>query len=260
MTNNLRISLIQPNTIWHDTDANINLVDSLIATISDTDLIVLPEMWNTGFSMTPKPLATTMDGIVVQQMQIWAAQKSAIVGGSVIIEENERYCNRFLLVDSTGPIAIYDKKHLFTLAGEQEAYSAGNERITHAYGDWNISLNVCYDLRFPVWSRNTSGYDVLIYVANWPSPRHHAWRTLLQARAIENQCYVIGCNRVGTDPNGHAYLGGSAVIDYKGNHLIEMGKEEGMGSAEINKSDLLAFRSKLDFLSDRDEFSIVSPD
>ena len=194
MTNNLKVSLIQPNTIWHDTECNIDLVDSLIAGIKDTDFIVLPEMWNTGFSMTPKPLATTMDGIVVRQMQIWASQKSAIVGGSVIIEENGRYYNRFLLVDSTGPIATYDKRHLFTLAGEQEAYSAGNERNTYSYGDWNINLNVCYDLRFPVWSRNTIGYDLLIYVANWPSPRHHAWRTLLQARAIENQSYVLGCN------------------------------------------------------------------
>ena len=260
MRNNLKISLIQPNTIWHDTDANINLVDSLIATISDADLIVLPEMWNTGFSMTPKALATTMDGIVVQQMQIWASQKSVIVGGSVIIEANGRYYNRFLLVDSTGPIATYDKRHLFTLAGEREAYSAGNERITYAYDDWNINLNVCYDLRFPVWSRNTDRYDLLIYVANWPSPRHHAWRTLLQARAIENQCYIIGCNRVGTDPNGHTYLGGSAVIDYKGSHLLEMEDKQGVASIEINKSDLLAFRSRLDFLSDRDEFSIVIPD
>lgn len=259
MTPNLKISLIQPNTIWHNTIANIDLVDSLIANVKDNHLIILPEMWNTGFSMTPEPLATTMNGIVVAAMQNWATQKSAIIGGSVIIEENGHYYNRFILVDSTGPIATYDKKHLFSLAGEHKVYTGGHDHTIHHHEGWDINLNVCYDLRFPVWSRNGTGYDVLIYVANWPSPRHHAWRTLLQARAIENQCYVIGCNRVGTDPNGHSYLGGSTIIDFLGQHIIEMDQKEGVASTEVSRSDLLNFRSKFNFLSDRDEFTIVDP-
>lgn len=252
----LNITLIQPNIIWHDTKANIALVDKLMSEITTTDLIIMPEMWNTGFSMTPEPLATQMDGIVVRQMQIWATEKNATIGSSVIIEEKGQYYNRFLLVDKSGAIAYYDKKHLFTLAGEDEAYSAGRIRKEHDIKGWKTRLNVCYDLRFPVWSRNDSHYDLLIYVANWPVTRHHAWRTLLQARAIENQCYVIGCNRVGADGNGHNYSGGSAVIDYSGQHLVEMDDEEGVQSATIDKSLLLRFRSKLDFLADRDDFLI----
>ena len=254
MTNTLRISLIQPNTIWHDTSANIGLVDRLISKVDDSDLIILPEMWNTGFSMTPAPLATRMDGIAIRAMQKWAGQKSAIIGGSIIITEEGQYYNRFLLVDSEGPVASYDKKHLFTLAGEHNSYTSGDKHCSHVRDHWKLRLNVCYDLRFPVWSRNTDHYDVLIYVANWPSPRHHAWRTLLQARAIENQCYVVGCNRVGTDPNGHTYLGGSTVIDFLGKHIIEMDEKEGVERVEIDRSALLAFRSKYDFLSDRDDF------
>jgi len=257
MPSSLNITLIQPNTIWHDTSANIELIDNLMAQVSDTDLIIMPEMWNTGFSMTPGPLATKMDGIVVHSMQNWASQKSAIIGSSVIIEEEGQYYNRFLLVDKTGPIAIYDKKHLFTLAGEHKAYQSGNDIVTYNHENWDMRLNVCYDLRFPVWSRNTSRYHLLIYVANWPSPRHHAWRTLLQARAIENQCFVVGSNRVGTDPNGHSYLGGSAVIDYLGQHIVEMNDQEGVANASVDMDSLKSFRSKYDFLADRDEYQLL---
>jgi len=257
MKPSLNISLIQPNTIWHDTHANIALVDKLMSEITAADIIIMPEMWNTGFSMTPEPLATQMDGIVVRQMQSWATQKNATLGSSVIIKEFGQYYNRFLLVDSSGVIAYYDKKHLFTLAGEHKAYCAGRIRKEHDLVGWKTRLNVCYDLRFPVWSRNDSNYHLLIYVANWPSPRHHAWRTLLQARAIENQCYVVGSNRVGTDSNGHSYLGGSTVIDYLGQHVIEMDDQEGTQSVDIRHSDLLQFRSKLNFLADRDNFGIT---
>lgn len=253
----LKVTLIQPDIIWQDTQANIALIDSLMAGLHSTDLIILPEMWNTGFSMTPEVLATTMEGIVVKQMQKWASHKSAIVGGSVIIEENGKYYNRFLLISNTGPIASYDKKHLFTLAGEQKVYTGGDRRVTCSDSGWEINLNVCYDLRFPVWSRNTTGFDLLIYVANWPAARHHAWRTLLQARAIENQCYVIGSNRVGSDANENHYLGGSAVINYLGEHLLEMDDQEGVGSIHIDKESLLSFRSKMNFLGDKDAFSIL---
>lgn len=256
MDNSLRISLIQPNTLWHDSTSNIALLDRLMAKIGTSDLIILPEMWNTGFTMTPKPLATTINGEAVLAMQKWAKQQSAIVGGSMIIEENGSYYNRFLLVDLNGPVSRYDKKHLFTLAGETKAYVAGKTITTYDYNNWKLRLNICYDLRFPIWSRNTDDYDILIYVANWPSPRHHAWRTLLQARAIENQCYVIGCNRVGQDPNGHTYLGGSTIIDFRGKHIIEMDENEGTASAQIDKIALKTFRSKYDFLSDRSTFTI----
>lgn len=258
MTNPLHITLIQPNIVWHDTSANIELVDRLISAITASDLIILPEMWNTGFSMTPAPLATRMDGIAITAMQKWATQKSAIIGGSIIITEDGQYYNRFLLVDSEGPVASYDKKHLFTLAGEHKTYTAGQNVVNYIHNNWKLRLNVCYDLRFPVWSRNTDQYEILIYVANWPSPRHHAWRTLLQARAIENQCYVVGCNRVGTDPNGHSYLGGSTVIDFLGKHIIEMNDQEGVQSAYIDQNALTAFRSKFDFLADRNEFQFFS--
>ena len=256
MTNLLDVSLIQPNTIWHNTLSNIALVDKLITKVRNTDLILLPEMWNTGFSMTPEPLAMKMDGLAVEAMQKWAIQKSAIVGSSVIIEDNGQYYNRFILVDTNGPVACYDKKHLFTLAGEHEAYKAGREIVNYKHNKWDFRLNVCYDLRFPVWSRNDVGYHVLLYVANWPSQRHHAWRTLLQARAIENQCYVIACNRTGTDPNGHNYLGGSCVIDYLGQYIVEMDNQEGTIEATIDMDALLIFRSKFNFLADRDSFTL----
>lgn len=229
----------------------------MIHQVKDTDLIILPEMWNTGFSMTPKSLATTMDGVVVQKMQFWAKEKSASVGGSVIIKENGKYYNRFIMVDNTGHITQYDKKHLFTLTGEHESYKSGSSQTTINLNGWKLRLNICYDLRFPVWSRNTNQYDALIYVANWPSPRHQAWRALLQARAIENQCYVVGSNRVGTDPNGHSYLGGSTIIDYQGNHIVEMDSTECIAMVDINKDPLAQFRSKLDFLSDQDNFILT---
>lgn len=260
MTQKLKISLIQPNIIWHDTAANIKLVGQLVSEISNSDLIILPEMWNTGFSMTPAHLATAMDSEAIAAMQNWASLKSAILGGSIIIEEEDQYFNRFVLVDAKGLIASYDKKHLFTLAGEHKAYAAGDRIVTYIHKNWNLRLNICYDLRFPVWSRNTDEYDILIYVANWPSPRHHAWRTLLQARAIENQCYVIGSNRVGNDPNGHTYLGGSTVIDFQGKHILEMDENEGVKSVEIGKKSLSTFRSKFNFLSDRDEFHLKTQD
>lgn len=257
MFNSLSISLIQPNTVWHDTKANIDLIDRLMEEIHDSHMIILPEMWNTGFSMSPEGVATTMDGDVVRQMQSWAKRKSAIVGGSVIIKEKDKYYNRFLLVSADGPVASYDKKHLFTLAGEHKSYTAGKSPVTQNFYSWDIHLNICYDLRFPVWSRRDLPYDLLIYTANWPAQRHHAWRTLLQARAIENQCYVIGTNRVGIDINDHKYLGGSAVINYNGHHILEMNDQEGVGNAQISKSELLSYRSKLNFLSDRDHFILT---
>lgn len=254
---NLHITLIQLDITWQDVQANIDQVSASLANASDTDIIVLPEMWTTGFSMEPKHIATMMDGEEVKQMQTWATTYSAIIIGSIIIKDSDQYKNRMLVVGKEGIITYYDKRHLFTLAGEHEVYTPGEDRVIFSYKGWKICLNVCYDLRFPVWSRNDSQYDALLYVANWPSSRHQAWRILLQARAIENQCYVIGCNRIGKDDNGLEYHGGSTIIDYTGNHIIELDKDQTIGDTDIDKISLKKFRKKLNFLSDRDDFMIL---
>jgi len=256
---NLNVTCIQANLVWENAVQNRINFEAKINVISEkTDLIVLPEMFTTGFSMYPKSLAETMYDDSVAWMKKIAYDKQAAVCGSLIIEEDNQYYNRFLFITPNGEIHQYNKRHLFTLAREQHQYTAGNELMIIEYKGWKICPQVCYDLRFPVWSRNTHSYDLLLYVANWPKQRIEAWDTLLKARAIENMCYTIGVNRVGIDPNGNEYSGSSKIIDYLGKELsnIDLNKESS-ATISLNKDEQTTTRKKFGFLNDRDEFTLT---
>lgn len=253
----MKISLIQTSLIWENAQANRDNFERLIDSIQEaTDIILLPEMFSTGFTMLPETLAESMDGETVQWMKTMAAAKDCAVAGSVVIKENGNYYNRFLFVLPDGEIKVYNKRHLFSLAGEHKAYTNGVDRLIVEYRGWKICPLVCYDLRFPVFSRNTEAYDLLLYAANWPAPRILAWDTLLRARAIENMCYVAGVNRIGQDNNGHSYLGHSQVLDCLGGNVVEPSENEGVFTVTLDKESMLETRKKLDFLSDRDSFSL----
>lgn len=253
----MKIALVQADLVWENAPQNLLNFEDKIATISsDTDLIVLCEMFTTGFSMTPAPLAETMDGKTVKWMQKLAKERNCAVAGSVIIEENGRYYNRLLFVYPDENVLFYDKKHLFTLAGEHHQYTAGNKNVIVDYKGFKINLLTCYDLRFPVWARNTSNYDVLIYVANWPKPRIAAWDALLKARAIENMSFTIGVNRIGADANNHEYVGHTQALDFFGQYLLEPQQSEGVFYFEIQKELQNETRQKFGFLNDADAFEL----
>ena len=228
-----------------------------------THIVVLPEMFSTGFSMQPETLAEKMDGPTVQWMKGIAASNKIILTGSVIIEDEEQYYNRLLWVLPNGEIGYYDKRHLFAYGDEDKHYSAGSNRFIASVNGWKINLMVCYDLRFPVWARQqfhqADGYeyDVLVYVANWPERRKHAWKTLLQARAIENQCYVVGVNRVGTDGAGLTYSGDSMVADSLGSVLYQKENAEDIFTISLDKKHLTEVREKLPFWKEADAFILV---
>jgi omega-amidase len=223
-----------------------------------TDLIVLPEMFTTGFSMEAATQAETMAGPTVAWLREQAAAHDAVVTGSVIIKENGHYYNRLFWVRPDGELSYYDKRHLFTLAGEQHTYTPGLARLVEEWRGWHICPLVCYDLRFPVWSRNQPGapYDLILYVANWPAVRRTAWMTLLRARAIENVACALGVNRVGTDGLGHEYSGDSALLDAKGNYLVEAHSQTGIFTHTLSRADLDDFRSKFAVLNDGDAFEL----
>ena len=254
-----RIAITQMDTIWEQPEQNHKLIDQLWSGITpgETDLILLPETFNTGFTNAAAAVAETMDGPTVSWMKTKAANFQSVIAGSVITADDDTFYNRFVFVFPDGRVSTYDKRHLFTLAKEHEHYTAGKERKVIDIKGWKVFPQVCYDLRFPVWSRNDLGYDLAIYVANWPQPRKEAWRSLLVARAIENQCYVFGVNRVGADQNKLEYPGNSACIDYTGKRLLEMQNAPGLKIISINKQPMTIFRSKLAFLEDRDQFSIT---
>ena len=249
--------MLQSSLVWENPKLNQQRLQEKIIESADADLIVLPEMFTTGFTMNPKNIAETMQGETVLWMKHLAKSKSTALTGSLVIEENGKYYNRLLFVFPSGDIKHYDKRHLFTLAGEDKIFTPGNEKLIVDYKGWKICLLVCYDLRFPVFSRNTEDYDVLIYVANWPESRIFAWDSLLKARAIENMSYVIGVNRVGEDANENRYNGHSQVIDCLGNYIIAPSEEENVFSAELDKKALLETRQKFGFLNDRDSFTVV---
>ncbi len=241
------------------------MLEEKISSISQpTHIIVLPEMFSTGFSMKPETLAENMDGPTVKWMKKTAAAKKIILTGSIIIEENDQFYNRLMWVLPNGEIGYYDKRHLFAFGKEDEHYCEGNKRFIASANGWKINLMVCYDLRFPVWARqqyhinNGFEYDVLIYVANWPQRRNHAWKTLLQARAIENQCYVIGVNRVGVDGNDLNYSGDSMVADSLGNVLYEKENEEDIFTITLEKKHLEQVREKLPFWREADPFLLLN--
>ena len=259
----LRLSLIQTHLAWEDKKANLQMLEGKIAGLAGlTDVVILPEMFSTGFSMRPHLLAENMEGESIQWMKNVSAQFRVIVTGSLIIEDSGEYFNRLVWMLPDGSFGYYDKRHLFGFAGEDKHYSAGNKRLIASVKGWKINLQVCYDLRFPVWARQTfnedgnAEYDVLIYVANWPERRKHAWITLLQARAIENQCYCIGVNRVGDDGNGIYHSGDSMVADPLGEVLYQKTNDEDIHTIQLEKTALKSVREKLPFLKDRDGFNI----
>lgn len=253
----MKTAIIQTDLIWENPKENRTQFNQKIDAISQpVDLIVLPEMFSTGFTMFPNDLAEMMSGETVFWMQEVANAKQAAICGSIIIEENDNFYNRFVFVHPNGKIETYDKRHLFSLAGEHEQYTQGTEKVIIQYKDWKICPQICYDLRFPVFSRNNNEYDLLIYVANWPKPRITAWDALLKARAIENMSFVVGVNRIGLDGNKHEYVGNSIVLDELGNSIVEANENDGLFIATLDKTKMLQTREKLNFLNDRDDFSI----
>ncbi len=257
MQTNLQIAIIQADLIWENATANKAKFDDFFNELKNVDVIVLPEMFTTGFSMTPKPFAEKMNGETVKWMQHNASELNAAIVGSIIIEEENKFYNRMLFVHPSGKIEMYDKRHAFTLAGEHKEYTTGENILIVDFKGWKICPLICYDLRFPVWSRNVENYDVLIYSANWPKPRINAWKTLLKARAIENMSYCIGVNRVGVDANDYQYNGNSIAIDFLGSELTEVAEDtEKIIYATFKKDALKNTRSKLSFLEDKDSFKI----
>ena len=253
----MKIALIQAPLLWENPKQNRNYFEEKINSITETiDLIVLPEMFTSGFTMNPKSVAEVMQGETVLWLQALAKSKNSAITGSLVIQENENFYNRLVFIFPSGEIKTYDKKHLFTLAGEDKTYTSGIQKLIIEYNGFKICPLICYDLRFPVFARNTEDYDVLIYVANWPKPRINAWDALLKARAIENMCYTIGVNRIGEDPNKHTYPGHSQMIDFLGNYLIEPQENEGVFITTLNKNTLLEARQKFGFLNDRDAFTM----
>jgi len=254
----LTIALIQAELVWENPTQNRLHFSKKIAEITEqVDLIVLPEMFTTGFTMNPYVVAEAMNGETVLWLKELAKEKKCAITGSLIIKEDKQYFNRLVFVFPTGEIKTYDKRHTFTLAGEDKVYTAGKEKLLVAYKGWKICPLVCYDLRFPVWARNVENYDLLLYVANWPKPRISAWDALLKARAIENMSYCIGVNRVGKDVNNYEYVGHSAVYDSLGTCISNIPASiEDVGIITLNAEHLKGTREKLQFLNDRDSFSI----
>ena len=260
---NLRTSLIQTQLFWEDRDKNLIHLEGLIGGLKGkTDIIMFPEMFTSGFSMNISDSCDTMDGETINWMKRMSQSLSSVVCGSIRVEEKGKYYNRFIWMTPDGSFQHYDKRHLFSFAQEDEHFTAGAEKIIIEYKGWKILPLVCYDLRFPVWSKNrlidnVAEYDLMIYTANWPKARSTVWKNLLLARALENQVYVAGVNRVGFDANDHEYSGDSSVISPYGAYIseAEAGKEA-IVNGELDYSILRAFRKKFPLLDDADEFEI----
>jgi len=261
MSDTLKITLVQTALHWENIDANLRMFDDKIASIKEeTDLILLPEMFSTGFSMNAATLAEDMNGKTLQWMKKVAAQKKCVLTGSVIIKESGKFYNRLIWMRPDGSFEQYDKRHMFRLADEGHTYSPGSKKIFTEIKGWRILPLVCYDLRFPVWSRRKKqeDYDLLLYVANWPERRGHAWRSLLVARAIENQSYVAGLNRIENDGNSIYHSGDSAVIDFKGEIISSIkAHEESIETVTLIKTPLNEFRKTFAFIEDADQFNIM---
>ncbi|WP_333878092.1 nitrilase family protein [Flavobacterium sp.] len=255
----MKVALIQTSLAWENpTENRSHLAQKITGFMEEVDLIVLPEMFASGFTMNPKTVAETMDGETVAWLQHLSKAKDCALTGSLVIEENGTYYNRLVFVFPDSTLKTYDKRHLFTLAGEDQVYTAGKERLIIDYKGFRICPLICYDLRFPVFARNTAQYDVLLYVANWPKPRINAWDILLKARAVENMSYAVGVNRIGTDNNSLEYVGHSQAVDFLGNYLLEPQETDGVFIVELDKEKLLETRSKLAFLDDRDAFELIN--
>lgn len=255
----LRISIIQTDIIWENKQENLRLQEKKLQSLrGTTEIAVLPEMFSTGFSMQSSELAEPNSGITVTVLKQWASQFQMAICGSYIATDNGCFYNRAFFLTPDGEEFFYDKRHLFRMGREAEYFSAGNKRTVISYLGWNICLLICYDLRFPVWSRNINNeYDLLIYVANWPASRRLAWDTLLRARALENQCYVCGVNRVGTDGHHLSYNGGSKIYSALGTEIASLpDEEEGIRTAPLTLSALRQFREKFPAWKDADGFQL----
>lgn len=253
----MKVALIQSSIVWENPKLNRKYYEETInGIVGSIDLIVLPEMFTTGFTMNPQQVAETMQGETVVWLQTLAKAKKSAITGSLIIEENGQFFNRLVFVFPSGEMQYYDKKHLFALAGEDRIYSRGRKKNIIDYLGWKICPLVCYDLRFPVFSRNMEDYDLLLYVASWPKPRINAWDILIRARAVENMCYTIGVNRNGLDNNNFEYVGHSQVVDFLGNYVLEPKETEGVFVVELSKEKMIETRNRLGFLNDRDSFEL----
>lgn len=256
----LRISLCQTNLDWENAPSNCRVFEEQLSVLApgSTDLILLPEMFTTGFSMNSSNLAEPMDGPSVQWMRKMADRHNSAIAGSLIISESGNYYNRLLLVEpGIGITAYYDKKHLFGLAGENQYFSPGKLKKFIEYKGWRIGMFICYDLRFPAWTRNHDQLDLMIFLANWPDKRIKAWNTLLPARAIENQCFVAGVNRIGLDGNGIPYTGSSAVYSYDGEALLNLKDKNQTETLSLNAHDLAVYKRAYPFLADRDTYTFL---
>lgn len=256
MHTQLKIALVQSDLIWENPKQNRYNFNEKVQAISEAvDIVILPEMFTTGFTMNAEKVAETMQGETVFWMKDLAVKKNTAILGSIVITENDNFYNRLLFVCPKGTIEVYDKKHCFTLVGEEKTYTAGTKKNIIEYKGWKINPLICYDLRFPVWARNVEDYDVLIYVANWPKPRVSAWNALLKARAIENMCYCIGVNRVGVDGVNSVYSGHSAAYDVLGNEISSLNPDkEAIEVVTLEKRHIEAYRNKFKFLNDKDTF------
>ena len=256
MNKELKVAIVQTNLVWENPEENRRLLNAKIDSISDdVDLIVLPEMFTSGFTMKPASVAETMKGKTITWLKNVAKEKQVAIMGSLVISENHNFYNRMVCVEPSGKITQYDKRHTFTLAGEHKVYTSGTKKVIFNYKGWKICPLICYDLRFPVWARNVEDYDLLIYVANWPKVRVAAWDALLKARAIENMTYCIGVNRVGLDGNNFEYSGHSSAYDVLGHRMDSI--PENMEAIEIvvlDKTQIKTYREKLNFLNDKDRF------
>ena len=254
----LRLTLVQTDIVWEDTDRNIQRFSKIVDDLTGkTDLVVLPEMFSTGFSMNSENLAEEMQGRTVAWMQEVSAKSDMAIMGSIIIKDKDLFFNRLLFVSPDNRTGFYDKRHLFRMGEEDKYFHHGNVRKIFSLGDWRICPQICYDLRFPVWSRNRNDYDLLVYVANWPESRREVWKALLKARAIENQSYVVGVNRVGIDGRNLDYAGDSMLISPKGEEISNIpSHEEAVETYTISLDELKAFRQKFPVHLDADDFKI----
>lgn len=258
MQDHLKIAIIQSDLVWENPEANCqHFKEKIEALTPPIDLVILPEMFTTGFTMHASKVAETMEGESVQWMLNLAASKDCALMGSLIIEEHNKFYNRLFFVHPDGTIQTYDKHHTFSLVGEDKVYTAGTDKLIVEYKGWKLCPMVCYDLRFPVWARNVEDYDALFFVANWPKPRIFAWDTLLKARAIENMSYCIGVNRVGLDDKGNEYCGHSAVYDTLGNNITPIRpNKEHIEVVTLERNHINFYRNKLKFLNDKDDFTL----
>jgi predicted amidohydrolase len=257
MAGKLKLSLIQTDLVWQQPAANRAKFADHISSLPSTDLILLPEMFTTGFTMDAARFAESMDGPTVRWMADMAQKAGAVVTGSLIIGDQGQYHNRLIWMRPDGDFDSYDKRHLFRMAGEEKFYQPGKTRHIFNLQGWRILPQICYDLRFPVWSRNTSGYDLIILVANWPAKRRYAWQALLKARAIENLCFVAAVNRIGADGDGVHHAGDSTVLNFHGEEMVTGAETELITTLVLDKSSLNKYRGRFPFHLDGDSFQIV---